>query len=57
MNHTGKPSWERLVFWLIAATIGAQVLSEVLPRLLPALVILAGVLVVLRLVWFWTDRY
>jgi len=57
MNYTGKPSWERLVFWLIALVIGLQVLASVLPRLLPALVILAGVLVVVRLVWFWTDRY
>ncbi len=57
MNQAGKPSWEHLVFWLIALVIGLQVLAAVLPRLLPALVILASVLVVVRLVWFWTGRY
>jgi hypothetical protein len=52
-----QPSWERLLWWLIAAVIGLELLSSVLPRLLVPLVILAGVIGVLRLVWFYTNRY
>ena len=57
MNHSGKPSWEHLVFWLIAAVIGLQVLASVLPRLLVPLVVLAVVAAVLRLLWYFTNRY
>jgi hypothetical protein len=57
VNHSGKPSWERLVFWLIAAVIGLQLLASVLPRLLVPLAVLAAVACVVRLVWFFTDRY
>jgi hypothetical protein len=56
MNHGSGPSWERLVFWLVAMVIGLQVLSAVLPRLLVPLTVLAGVAGLLRLVWFLTDR-
>lgn len=56
MNHGPKPSWERLVFWLVAMVIGLQVLSVVLPRLLVPLTVLGGVAGLLRLVWFFTDR-
>jgi len=57
VNHSGKPSWEHLVFWLIAAVIGLQVLASVLPRLLVPLVVLAVVAAVLRLLWYFTNRY
>lgn len=50
------PSWERLLWWLIAAVVGLELLADVLPRLLPALVILAALVAVLRLVWFYTNR-
>jgi hypothetical protein len=56
MNH-GSPSWERLLFWLIAAVIGLELLASVLPRLLVPLMVLAAVVAVLRLVWFFTHRY
>jgi hypothetical protein len=46
-----------LLWWLIAAVIGLELLSSVLPRLLVPLVVLAGVVGVLRLVWFYTNRY
>jgi hypothetical protein len=57
VNHAGKPPWERLVFCLVAAAIGLQVLAEALPRLLPSLVILAVTVAVIRIVWFYTNRY
>jgi hypothetical protein len=56
MNH-GSPSWERLVFWLIAAVIGLELLASVLPRLLVPLTVLAAVGAVLRLTWWFTNRY
>jgi hypothetical protein len=56
VNH-GSPSWERLLFWLIAAVIGLELLAAILPRLLVPLVVLAVVVVVLRLTWFFTNRY
>ncbi|MGH2852712.1 MAG: hypothetical protein ACRDLF_00765 [Solirubrobacteraceae bacterium] len=57
MNHSGKPSWERLLWWLIAAVIGLEVLAAMLPRVMPYLVVLAVVFVVVRLVIFYTDNY
>jgi hypothetical protein len=54
-NH--QPSWERLLFWLIAAVIGLEVLANVLPRLLVPLVVLAAVVAVLRLVFFHTRKW
>lgn len=53
MNH-GSPSWERLVFWLIALVIGLELLASVLPRLLVPLSVLAVVAGLLRLVWWYT---
>ncbi len=55
MNHAGPPSWERLVWSLIAAVIGLELLASVLPRLLVPLVVLAVVVVVVRLVWWYTQ--
>lgn len=52
MNH--QPSWERLVWWLIAGVIGLQLLASVLPRLLVPLVVLAIVAAGLRLIWWYT---
>lgn len=51
-----QPSWERLVWWLIAAVIGLELLASVLPRLLVPLVILGALAAVLRLVFFHTRR-
>ena len=55
MNHSGPPSWERLAWWLIAAVIGLELLAGVLPRLLVPLVVLAVVVVIVRLVWWYTQ--
>jgi hypothetical protein len=55
VNHTGKPSWERLLWLLIAAVIGLELLASVLPRLLVPFVVLAVVAVILRLVWWYTQ--
>jgi len=57
VSHSGGPSWERLVFWLVAFVITLQVLASVLPRLLVPLVVLAIAACVLRLVWTFTGRY
>jgi hypothetical protein len=57
VNHSGGPSWERLVFWLIALVVGLELLAAVLPRLLVPLAVLAGAAALLRLVWFFTNRY
>lgn len=51
-----QPSWERLLAWLVVGAVSLQILASVLPRLLPALVILAAVVGLLRLVWFYTNR-
>jgi hypothetical protein len=55
VNHGGQPSWERLAWWLIAAVIGLELLANVLPRLLVPLVVLAVVVVIVRLVWWYTQ--
>lgn len=55
--HEGKPSWERMLAWLVASAIGLQLVADVLPRLLVPLVVLAGVFVVVRLVWFYTQKW
>jgi hypothetical protein len=57
VNHGSQPSWERLLWWLIAAVIGLELLASVLPRLLVPLIGLASVAVIVRLVWFFTGRY
>jgi hypothetical protein len=49
------PSWERLLWSLIAAVIGLELLASVLPRLLVPLVVLTVVIGVLRLIWWYTQ--
>lgn len=56
-GNSPHPSWERLVFWLIAAVIGLELLADVLPRLVVPIVVLAAVLVVVRLVLFHTRKW
>jgi hypothetical protein len=55
--HGRKPSWERLIAWLVVAAISLQVLASVLPRLLVPLLVLGGVVAVLRLVFFHTRKW
>jgi hypothetical protein len=56
MSH--QPSWERIAVWLVVAVVVAELLANVLPRLLVPVVVLAGVFVVVRLVLFHTrDRW
>jgi hypothetical protein len=55
VNHSSKPPWERLLWSLITAVIGLELLAAVLPRLLVPLVVLAAVVAVLRLIWWHTQ--
>lgn len=55
MNHGSQPSWERIIAWLVVGAISLQVLAAVLPRLLGPFLILAVVVAVLRLVWWYTQ--
>ncbi len=55
MNHGSQPSWERIVAWLVVGAISLQVLASVLPRLLVPLVVLAVVVIIVRLVWRYTQ--
>lgn len=48
-------SWERVIAWLVVGAIALQVLASVLPRLLLPLVVLAVVVAVLRLIWWYTQ--
>jgi hypothetical protein len=57
VNHGSQPSLERLLWWLIAAVIGLELLASVLPRLLVPLIVLAIAAVIVRLVWFFTSHY
>jgi hypothetical protein len=54
-NGHQPPSWERVVAWLVVGAISLQVLANVLPRLLVPLVVLATVLIIVRLVWWYTQ--
>lgn len=56
-GRSPHPSWERLLFWLIAAVISLELLADVLPRLLVPIVVLAVVFVVVRLVLFHTRKW
>ncbi len=57
MNHGSGPSWERLVFWLVASVIGLHLMADVLPRIVVPVAVLAGVFAVVRLVMFFTQRW
>jgi hypothetical protein len=55
--NSHQPSWERLVFWLIAAVVGLELLASVLPRLLVPITVLSAVFVIVRLVLFHTRKW
>jgi hypothetical protein len=57
MHDNHKPSWERIIAWLVVGAVSLQILADVLPRLLPALVVLAIIFVVVRLVLFHTRKW
>lgn len=57
MSSPHQPSWERLLAWLVVGAIAANILAGVLPHLLVPLVVLAGVVAVLRLVFFHTRKW
>jgi hypothetical protein len=46
---------ERVVVGLVATAISVDVLSTELPRVMPYLVVLAVVVGVLRLIWWFTQ--
>jgi len=51
----GKPSWEYMLAWLVVGAVSLQVLADVLPHLLAPLVVLAVVIGLLRLIWWYTQ--
>ena len=57
MNHAGKPSWERLLAWLVVGAVSLQILADVLPRLLIPLAVLGVIVAGLRLVFFHTRKW
>jgi hypothetical protein len=57
VSSSHQPSWERLLAWLVVGAVAAQILAGVLPRLLVPIVVLAGVVAVLRLVFFHTRKW
>lgn len=56
MTTGHQPSWERIVAWLVIGAISLNVLAGVLPRVLVPFVVLAAVVVVIRLVWWYTQH-
>jgi len=54
MHGHQSPSWERIIAWSVVAAISLQILAGVLPRLLPAIVVLAVIYVIVRIVVFHT---
>jgi len=48
---------ERAVIGLVASAIAIDVLATELPRVIPYLIILAVIFVILRVVWFATNRW
>jgi hypothetical protein len=57
VNHGSGPSWERLVFWLVASVIGLQLMADVLPRIVVPVTVLASVFIVVKLVLYFTQRW
>jgi len=55
VSHGSPPSWERLLWCLLAAVIGLEVLASLLLRLLGPIVVLAIVATLLRLIWRYTQ--
>jgi len=55
MSSHQPPSWERLLAWLVVGAISLQIAASVLPRLLVPVVVLAVVVGVLRLIWWFTQ--
>jgi hypothetical protein len=55
VNHGSQPSWERLLWTLIATVIVLELLVSILPHLIGSVVVLALVAVVVRLVWWYTQ--
>lgn len=55
MNHEKHKAIERAVVGLVATAVSVNVLATELPRVLPYLIVLAVVVVVVRLVWWFTQ--
>jgi hypothetical protein len=54
MSHKGPPSLERVLWTLVIAIIGLELLVGVLPRIIAPVIVLAVVAVIVRLVWWYT---
>lgn len=57
MPPESKGSWQQLTLWLVAVAVGLQLVAAVLPRILPSLVVVAVIVCVLRLTWYFTGRF
>ncbi len=55
MTSGHQPSWERIIAGLVVGAISLNVLAGVLPRLLTPLIVLAVIIVLVRLVWWYTQ--
>ena len=55
MNDGHKSGWERAIAWLVVGAVSLELLASVLPRLLVPLVVLAAVVGLLRLMWWYTQ--
>jgi len=55
--HDSHKQIERLIVGLVAAAISIDALAAELPRVMPYLVVLAGIFVVVRLVLFHTRKW
>lgn len=55
--HDKQKLIERAVIGLAVAAISLQILADVLPRVLPYLIVLAVIVIVVRLVLFHTRKW
>ncbi len=53
--HDNHKLIERAIIGLVACAISVDVLSTELPRVLPYLLVLAVIVVVVRLIWWYTQ--
>jgi hypothetical protein len=53
--HEKQKLIEQVIVGLVATAISIDVLATELPRVLPYLVVLAVVVVIVRLVWWYTQ--
>src|SRR3984957_1422162 len=55
MSGGHQPSWEGIIAWLVVGPLSLPGLASALPRLFVPLLVLAVVVAVLRLIWWYTQ--